>query len=664
MWSIASSSTAVVPIASPARAGLRTRRWRTRRRGCRSCRPRRRRPTGQAELLGHGRQQLADDRVDGRRAAAAGRRRRPDIDTSVRVVRGRAERAVVAQLAMNIVDWVAVIAPVSRERHEVHRPRGTPRSPRARRAGRAAGAGCGRATGRDRSGGMPWRSIHAMNASSWRAMISKQRSVPAGVELQDQLAPPARRVASTGHDRRVLAAGADGDDVARLGRVRAVSSRTASTTAAHSLRASCSAVSPERTIGIARLARPTRVPSSATRVTLALVLPTSMPRAWATAPESRCPVDCALRGTGGPHARSRDPRGEGGRRHRRRRPAPPTSPSTAAASPRSARSTARGRREIDADGLLVTPGWVDIHTHYDGQVTWDPEVTPSQLARRHHRRHGQLRRRLRARSAPVGHDFLIELMEGVEDIPGTALHEGIDWQWETFAEYLDALDATPRVHRRRRAGAPRRAARLRDGRAGPRRGRTADEIARDGRRSSSEALARRRRRVHHLAHHPAPLEARPRARHRPRRPTSCSRIGDAHRRAPGTACSRSSSDASAPATERDVAGRARPPHRRDRHLLAGADRRSRPTRTATRWPTPRRLRGRGPATSSRRCRAGRPACCSACSRRCTRSSPTRRTAALADLPLAERVAELREPEVRAALLAERAGHRQRHRRRA
>ena len=56
----------------------------------------------------------------------------------------------------------------------------------------------------------------------------------------------------------------------------------------------------------------------------------------------------------------------------------------------------RGAEEIDADGLLVTPGWVDIHTHYDGQVTWDPLLTPSLVARRHHRRHGQLRRRLRA----------------------------------------------------------------------------------------------------------------------------------------------------------------------------------------------------------------------------------------------------------------------------
>src|SRR3954452_3187498 len=104
----------------------------------------------------------------------------------------------------------------------------------------------------------------------------------------------------------------------------------------------------------------------------------------------------------------------------------------------------RGRREIDADGLILAPGWVDIHTHYDGQVTWDPQVTPSSW-------HGVttvVMGNCGVGFAPVradGHDFLIELMEGVEDIPGTALHEGMDWQWESFPEYLDALDATHRV---------------------------------------------------------------------------------------------------------------------------------------------------------------------------------------------------------------------------
>jgi N-acyl-D-amino-acid deacylase len=103
-----------------------------------------------------------------------------------------------------------------------------------------------------------------------------------------------------------------------------------------------------------------------------------------------------------------------------------------------------GRQEIDADGAVVAPGWVDIHTHYDGQVTWDPEVTPSSW-------HGAttvVMGNCGVGFAPVrpdGQDFLIELMEGVEDIPGTALHEGIDWKWESFPEYLDALDMQPRA---------------------------------------------------------------------------------------------------------------------------------------------------------------------------------------------------------------------------
>lgn len=104
----------------------------------------------------------------------------------------------------------------------------------------------------------------------------------------------------------------------------------------------------------------------------------------------------------------------------------------------------KGARELDAEGLVVAPGWVDIHTHYDGQVTWDPELTPSSW-------HGVttvVMGNCGVGFAPVrpgGESFLIELMEGVEDIPGTALHEGIDWAWESFPEYLDALDATPRV---------------------------------------------------------------------------------------------------------------------------------------------------------------------------------------------------------------------------
>ena len=103
-----------------------------------------------------------------------------------------------------------------------------------------------------------------------------------------------------------------------------------------------------------------------------------------------------------------------------------------------------GREELDADGAVVAPGWVDIHTHYDGQVTWDPEVTPSSW-------HGVTTVVMGncgvgfAPARPDSRNFLIELTEGVEDIPGTALHEGIDWAWETFGEYLDAVDSMPRV---------------------------------------------------------------------------------------------------------------------------------------------------------------------------------------------------------------------------
>jgi N-acyl-D-aspartate/D-glutamate deacylase len=105
---------------------------------------------------------------------------------------------------------------------------------------------------------------------------------------------------------------------------------------------------------------------------------------------------------------------------------------------------ARGRRELDARDLLVTPGWVDVHTHYDGQVTWDPLLAPSSW-------HGVTTLVMGncgvgfAPRRPGQEDFLIELMEGVEDIPGTALHEGIEWRWESFPEYLDALAAMPRV---------------------------------------------------------------------------------------------------------------------------------------------------------------------------------------------------------------------------
>lgn len=105
--------------------------------------------------------------------------------------------------------------------------------------------------------------------------------------------------------------------------------------------------------------------------------------------------------------------------------------------------TAFGVDELDASGMIVTPGFVDVHTHYDGQACWDSRLQPSSASgvttvvmgncgvgfapvRPHHR------------------DLLVELMEGVEDIPGAALHEGLDWQWESFGDFLTMLERRPR----------------------------------------------------------------------------------------------------------------------------------------------------------------------------------------------------------------------------
>src|SRR5579863_5490481 len=99
-----------------------------------------------------------------------------------------------------------------------------------------------------------------------------------------------------------------------------------------------------------------------------------------------------------------------------------------------------GRREIDAGGLLVAPGWVDIHTHYDGQVAWDPYLSPSSW-------HGVttlVMGNCGVGFAPVKRgkeDFLISMMDGVEDIPTATLAKGMSWNWESFGDYLDALAA-------------------------------------------------------------------------------------------------------------------------------------------------------------------------------------------------------------------------------
>ena len=102
----------------------------------------------------------------------------------------------------------------------------------------------------------------------------------------------------------------------------------------------------------------------------------------------------------------------------------------------------RGAREIEAADRLVTPGFVDIHTHYDGQATWDSSLAPSSW-------HGVTTAVMGncgvgfAPVRPDEHDRLVELMEGVEDIPGSALDEGLDWSWESFGGYLDALERRP-----------------------------------------------------------------------------------------------------------------------------------------------------------------------------------------------------------------------------
>jgi len=106
--------------------------------------------------------------------------------------------------------------------------------------------------------------------------------------------------------------------------------------------------------------------------------------------------------------------------------------------------TSKANRAINADGLFVTPGWVDIHTHYDGQVSWDPYLSPSSW-------HG-------VTTAVMGNcgvgfapahvhqrEWMMELMEGVEDIPGAVLAEGVKWEWETFPQYMDAMSRKPRI---------------------------------------------------------------------------------------------------------------------------------------------------------------------------------------------------------------------------
>ncbi len=143
------------------------------------------------------------------------------------------------------------------------------------------------------------------------------------------------------------------------------------------------------------------------------------------------------------HARHRHPRRHHHRRHRQggfhRRPRDRGRAIAAVGG-----KHGPARREIDAAGLLVTPGWVDVHTHYDGQAMWDPLLAPSCW-------HGVTT--VMFGNCGVGfapakkqhRGALMDLMEGVEEIPGAALAEGLTWEWESFPEFLDALERRPRA---------------------------------------------------------------------------------------------------------------------------------------------------------------------------------------------------------------------------
>ena len=161
-----------------------------------------------------------------------------------------------------------------------------------------------------------------------------------------------------------------------------------------------------------------------------------------------------------------------------------------------------GKREVKAEGRLVTPGWVDVHTHYDGQATWDPVLAPSSW-------HGAttscsaIAASASRRCASEHQTALIEMMEGVEDIPGITLTEGLKWDWESFPEYLDALERLPRTIDigAQVAHHPLRVYAMGE-RAIDREMATAEDIETDGaaHRGSAEG---RRRRLHHQPHRPA-----------------------------------------------------------------------------------------------------------------------------------------------------------------
>ncbi len=307
-----------------------------------------------------------------------------------------------------------------------------------------------------------------------------------------------------------------------------------------------------------------------------------------------------------------------------------------------------GAEEIDAKGKLVTPGFVDIHTHYDGQAVWDSHMAPSSW-------HGVTTAVMGncgvgfAPCKPADREKLVELMEGVEDIPGPVMHEGLKWEWESFAEYLGALE------RRKRdidlcALLPHAAVR----------------VYVMGERAIRHENANRGRHRRRCARSPPMRCAPARSASRPRAAIShksltgdtrrrCARQedgADRHRhgpaRTPAPASSRSCRTGTSPTPKaefamlRRVVEKSRPALR----VHADAAPRERALRRVARAARLRRRRDHGrPCRSGRCCRRARSACCSAWRAARTRSPARRTYKSIAQLPLAERVQAHADPAV-------------------